>query len=345
VGANDMRLAVLGAGNWGTVIAQLAAQNGHDVRLWTRNPEQRDEINARRTNEKAVPGMRVHEGVRASCDLKEALAETELVVVVIPSQAMRQVMRAAGEHLKPHQIVLHATKGLEKGTRHRMTEILRQETSTKQVGVLAGPNIAGEIALGKPAGTVITSRYPRAWELGRRALASKQMMVFHGDDVLGVELAGALKNVVAIAAGMASELQVGENAKALLMTRGLAEVTRIAVTLGAAPSTFSGLAGMGDLIATCSSPRSRNHRVGAALVQGHSLDHILNNLGMVAEGVPTCIVARELARELGIDAPLIEKVYRVVHEGQPPMEGLDELMHVPAGRDVSAFGGPKATAF
>jgi glycerol-3-phosphate dehydrogenase (NAD(P)+) len=340
-----MKLAVLGAGNWGTVIAQLAAGNGHEVVLWTRNAAQRDEINERRTNEKAVPGLALHAGLRATTELGEALVGAELVIVVIPSQAIRQVAHAAGDFLRPHQVVLHATKGLEQGTRLRMTEILRQETSVKQVGVLAGPNIAGEIALGMPAGTVVTSRYPLAWELGRRALASRQMMVFHGDDVLGVELAGALKNVVAIAAGMASEMKVGENAKALLMTRGLAEITRIGVALGAAPSTFSGLAGMGDLIATCSSPRSRNHRVGAALVQGHTLSDILNKLQMVAEGVPTCVVARELARELGIDAPLIERVYRVVHEGLDPRAGLDELMHVPAGKDVSAFGGPRATAF
>lgn len=339
-----MRMAVLGAGNWGTVIAHLAGKNGHDVRLWTRSPKQRDEINEKHTNEKAVPGFAIDPNVRSTSELGEAIGGTALVIMVIPSQAFREVSRAAGEFLLPHHVVLHATKGLEKVTRYRMTEILRQETCVRQLGVVAGPNIAGEIALGQPAGTTVTSRYPMAVELGRRALSSRQMMVFYGDDVLGVELAGALKNVVAIAAGMAAEMGLGENAKALLVARGLAEITRIAVTLGAAPSTFAGLAGMGDLMATCGSTRSRNHRVGAALARGLSLQDILDKLGMVAEGVPTSVVARELAAELGIDAPLVERVYRVVHEGLSPVEGLTQLMRLPAGRDVAAFGGPKATA-
>lgn len=339
-----MRMAVLGAGNWGTVIAHLAGRNGHDVSLWTRNPDQRDEINRAHTNQKAVAGLCVDERVRATCAMEEAVTSAELLIAVIPSQAFREVMRAAGDFLQPHQVVLHATKGLEKKTRFRMTELIRQETSVKQVGVIAGPNIAGEIAAGMVAGTVVTSHYGNAMALGKQALSSRQMMVFHGDDVLGVELAGALKNVVAIAAGMAAQMKVGENAKALLMARGLAEITRIAVSMGAAPSTFSGLAGMGDLLATCSSSQSRNHRVGAALARGLKLPEILSQLGMVAEGVATSVVAREIAQELGVESPLIERVYRVVHEGLGPEEALAQLMRLPAGRDVSAFGWPKTPA-
>jgi glycerol-3-phosphate dehydrogenase (NAD(P)+) len=335
---------VLGAGNWGTVLAHLAGENGHDVRLWTRSAEQRDELNASHTNEKAVKGLSVSPRVTATTELGEAIPGADLVLVVIPSQAMREVLRRASPFLEPFHVVLHATKGLEKGTRARMTELIRQETCVRQLGVLAGPNIAGEIAMGLPAGTTVTSRYPRAVELGKRAFSCSQMMVFHQDDVLGVELAGALKNVVAIAAGMASEMRVGENAKALLVTRGLAEMTSLGVALGAAPSTFSGLAGLGDLLATCASPRSRNHQVGAALARGLSLHTILHELRMVAEGVPTSLVARDIARDLGADCPLIEHVYRVVHEGLPPPEALRALMAVPAGRDARSFGGPKASA-
>lgn len=336
-----MRMAVLGAGNWGTVIAHLAGKNGHEVLLWTRTPAQRDEINSEHRNQKAVKDLLIDARVRSTCEMEEAISGAELVVVVIPSQAFRQVMRTAGDYLRPHQVVLHATKGLEKNTRLRMSELIRHETQVKQVGVIAGPNIAGEIAAGLVAGTVITSHYGNALVLGRKALSSRQMMVFHGDDVLGVELSGALKNVVAIAAGIAAEMKVGENAKALLLARGLAEITRIAVSLGAAPSTFSGLAGMGDLLATCSSTQSRNYRVGAALARGMKLPEILSQLGMVAEGVATSVVAREIAVELGVESPLIERVYRVVHEGLSPTEALSQLMRLPAGRDVSAFGWPK----
>ncbi len=337
-----MQMAVLGAGNWGTVIAHLAGRNGHDVALWTRNPAQRDEINLGHSNQKAVKGLSVDAHVRATCEMEEAVSGAELVVAVIPSQAFRQVMQTAGDYLKPHQVVLHATKGLEKSTRLRMSELIRQETQVKQVGVIAGPNIAGEIAAGLVAGTVVTSHYANALALGKKALSSRQMMVFHGDDVLGVELAGALKNVVAIAAGMAAEMKVGENAKALMIARGLSEITRIAVSLGAAPSTFSGLAGMGDLLATCSSTQSRNYRVGAALARGMKLPEILSTLGMVAEGVATSVVAKEIAVELGVESPLIERVYKVVHEGLSPEEALSQMMKLPAGRDVSAFGWSKS---
>lgn len=218
-----------------------------------------------------------------------------------------------------------------------MTEILLAETCARQIGVLSGPNIAAEIAQKKPAGTVVASRFPHVVELGRRALSCPRMMVFAGDDVTGVELSAALKNVVAIAAGIATQMDIGENGKSLLVTRGLAEITRLAVAMGAAPLTLAGLAGIGDLMVTCASPLSRNHRVGAALARGETLEEILAGLGMVAEGVYAAVAARDLARAWRVEAPLLERVYRVLYEGLGCEQGLRELMTLPAGRDVARF--------
>jgi glycerol-3-phosphate dehydrogenase (NAD(P)+) len=337
----DAKVAVLGAGNWGTVLADRVARNGRDVRLWTREPAVRDEVNLRHTNAASVPGLELSPRVRAVTDPGEALDGVELVFVVVPAQAMRDVCKTVGEYLEPNHLVVHAAKGLELGTRSRMSEILREETCVRQLGVLSGPNIATEIARGAPAGTVIASHYPEVIRAAKAALSCDSLMVFYGEDLVGVELSGALKNVIAIAAGIAAEMDVGDNAKAFLVTRGLAEIMRIGVTLGADPTTFSGLAGIGDLVVTCASQHSRNHRVGRALARGVPLQQALDELGMVAEGVPTSGVARELARDLGVEAPLLEAVYRVIHEGLSPQNAVRELMRTPAGRDVALFHAQK----
>ncbi len=329
------RVAVLGAGNWGTTLAHLAATNGHDVTLWSRDPSQCDEINLRHTNERATPGFAIAHGVRAVVDLREATRGAALILFVVPSQAFREVARAAGEHLVPEQLVVHATKGLELGTHRRMSVVLQEETCARQIGVLAGPNIAAEIQRGEPAGTTVTTTFPRVFDVAREALASRRLMVFPGDDVLGVELCSALKNVVAIAAGMAAGMGIGENAKAFLVTRGMSEIARIALSLGAHRATFHGLAGIGDLVVTCASTQSRNHRVGAAMARGERLGDVLARLGMVAEGVPGAIAARELATSQRVDAPLLERVHRVLYEGLPVQRALDELMSLAPAREYA----------
>ncbi len=330
-------VAVLGAGNWGTVVADRVARNGRDVRLWTRSAEARDEINLEHTNERAVRGLRLHPRVRAVTDPRDALGVAQLVFVMVPAQSMRDMCKNVGDHFRPYHFVVHGTKGLEIGTRARMSEVIHDETCIRQLGMLSGPNIATEIARGSPAGTVVVSHYPEVVRAASEALACESLMVFHGDDLLGVELSSALKNVIAIAAGIATEMGVGENAKAFLLTRGLAEITRIAVTSGAHPSTFGGLATLGDLVVTCASEHSRNHRIGRALARGVPLARALDELGMVAEGVPTSLAAHELVRDLELAAPLIESVYRVVHEGLAPKDALAELMRTPAGRDTALF--------
>ncbi len=328
------QVAVLGAGNWGTTLAHLVGGKGHPVLLFTRDVAQAKEINARHENRRALSGLRLSDNVRAVTSLAEALDDVELVLVAIPSQAFREVCRRGGEHFRPDHLVIHGTKGLEVGSHRRMSEILEEETCVRQLGVLAGPNLAPEVAAGRPAGTVVASPFPRVVEAGRRVLSSPELMVFAGTDVLGVELCGALKNVVAIAAGIADEMRVGENAKAFLVTRGMAELMRLATAMGAEPMTLTGLAGIGDLMVTCASPISRNHRVGVALARGESLADAIARLGMVAEGVYASLSARALAREHGIDMPLFEHVDRILHEGLAPAAALEALMRLPAGRDV-----------
>lgn len=327
-------VAVLGAGNWGTTLAHLAGLNGCEVRAWTRSDEVCRAINDEHRNPQSVPGLAIDPRVTAGTDLAACVRGAGLVLVVVPAQAFREVARAFGAHLDPGQVVVHATKGIELGTHRRMTEILTEETCARAIGVLAGPNIAGEIARGDPAGTVVASRFPRVVAVARKALGSPRLLIFRGDDVCGVELASALKNVVAIAAGMATEMGLGENAKAFLIARGLAEITALACAMGARPGTFAGLAGVGDLIVTCSSRASRNHRVGAALARGVPLQEAVDALGMVAEGVPTTIAAHELARRHGIDAPLFDHVRQVLYDGLPPREALDRLLALRPGRDV-----------
>ena len=327
-------VAVLGAGNWGTTIAHLIGQNGYPVRLWSRDADQVEEIERTRRNARGVPGLVLSSEVRADADLARAVTGASMVVVVVPSQAMREVTRRLGDVLTTAQMVVHATKGLELGSHKRMSEIIAEETCAKRIGVIAGPNIASEIAAGSPAGTVVTSRFPEVVRHTKRLLSSSRFMVFAGADVVGVELCGALKNVVAIAAGMATAMGVGENALALLITRGLAEIAAIASSFGANPATLSGLAGVGDLMVTCRSKHSRNHRLGEALATGASLEQAIESLQMVAEGVTTAVAAHELAQARQIQTPLLEQVYRVLYAKLEPNAALDELLRMPTGRDV-----------
>jgi glycerol-3-phosphate dehydrogenase (NAD(P)+) len=225
-----------------------------------------------------------------------------------------------------------------------MSEIVCEETCARQIGALSGPNISAEIAQGKPAATVIASAFPRVVEASRRALSSEKLMVFASSDVAGVEICGALKNVVAIGAGMADELGVGDNAKAFLITRGMMEMMRLAAALGAEPLTLTGLAGIGDLMVTCASPLSRNHRIGVALARGEKLDDAVARLGMVAEGVYASRAARALASKHEVELPLFERIDRILHEGLAPRAALEELMRLPAGRDVPRFAASAGAA-
>ncbi|HEY6562496.1 MAG TPA: NAD(P)H-dependent glycerol-3-phosphate dehydrogenase [Polyangiaceae bacterium] len=332
-------IAVIGAGNWGTTLAHVIASHGHPVRLWTRDPEQRDELGRQHTNTRATGNLVIASSVEATTDLARATSAVDLVLIAIPSQAFREVCRSLAAVLYPEQLVVHGTKGIELASHQRMSEILQEETCARQIGVLSGPNIAAEVAQGKPAATVIASAFPRVIHVARSVLASTQLMVFAATDLTGVELCGALKNVVAIAAGIADELGVGENAKAFLLTHGMAEMMQLASAMGAEPMTLAGLAGIGDLMVTCASPLSRNHRMGVALARGEKLEEAAERLGMVAEGIYASRSARALARQYSLRMPLFTRIDRILHEGLAPRRALDELMRLPAGRDVPYFAG------
>jgi glycerol-3-phosphate dehydrogenase (NAD(P)+) len=334
---HPLRVAVLGAGNWGVTLAHVVARNGHQVQLWTRDRDQADEINLHHRSAREQPSLVLSPNLCAVLSLGDAVARAELVFMVVPSQAFREVCRAFSVLARPDHVVVHGSKGLEAGTLLRMTQVLAEETCVRQLGVLSGPNIANEVAQGKPAGSVIATRFPRVATLASQALACSQLRVFVSSDVCGVELLGALKNVIAIGAGMAEHLRLGDNAKALLITRGLSEMMRLVLALGAEPATTAGLAGIGDLMVTCASPLSRNHRLGVALARGVRLEDALRELGMVAEGVHAARAVRELSRRHGIEMPVFEHLDRVLHEGLAVDRALAALLELPTGHDLPHF--------
>ena len=321
------RVAVLGGGSCGTCLAHLASLAGdEEVVLWMRDGEAVREVNEKHTNARYLGDVKLSTRVRATTELKDAVRRSRLVIVCVPSSAFREVAGAAGEFVTGDQVLLSATKGLEPKTFVRMSQVLVEETCARKVGALSGPNLAKEMIAGQPSGTVVASRFTEAIVVGAKLLHSPVLRVYGNPDVKGVELAGALKNVIAIATGVAQGLGLGVNVRAMIITRGLAEIQRLGVKLGADPHTFSGLAGIGDLLATASSELSRNFRVGLGLAKGRRLDDILEELGDVAEGVNTTRVALELARSVDVPLPIIEGVGRLLFEGLTPAMILDDLM-------------------
>jgi glycerol-3-phosphate dehydrogenase (NAD(P)+) len=335
------RVAILGSGSWGSTLALLAAHDHARVRLWTRDESQRDAVNRHHRTGSEAAALRLSSSVDATTDLGDALAFSELVVVVVPSAAVREVMRAAAPHLRPSHRLVIATKGLEAETHRRMSEVVQEESCVRQLAVLAGPNIAPEIRRGLPAASVVATRFPMLEAELRRLLETSRFRLFRSTDVLGVELAAALKNVVAIAAGVVDALELGENAKAFLVARGLAEMTRLGIEAGAERATFTGLAGVGDLVVTCASRDSRNHRLGEALANRVPLPNALQQIGMVVEGVAAASAARRWAKEAGLELPLFEQVAAALFDGLPPRRGLERLLRLPTTMPVPepAHGG------
>ncbi len=334
---NDLDALVIGGGSFGTTLASLMTNLGRRVRLWVRRAEQADEINREHKNSRYLPGFELPADLEATTDLTGSIKAAQVVMVVVPSRQFREVARKIGDHVRGDQVIIHATKGLEVSTFKRMSEILREETCTLKIGVLSGPNLAVEIMAGDPAGATLASRYNEVIEKGQALFQGERIRVYGGSDVIGTEIGGAFKNIVALAAGAAEGMGYGENTKSLLMTRGLSEMVRFGVTVGADVLTFGGLAGIGDLIATCASPLSRNHRVGIALAEGRELDDILEEMGQVAEGVPTTKAVHFQAESLGLDLPIVRAVYRVLYEGKSTGEALAELMRLPVSDELAAL--------
>jgi glycerol-3-phosphate dehydrogenase (NAD(P)+) len=320
------KAVILGAGSWGAALAAILPA-AESVSLWARSESAAREIQATRENARYLPGIRLPENVTATADLASSLGGADCVVFAVPSEAMREVARSAAAHIPGGALIVSASKGLEDDSGLRMSEILGHELSTEgDIVALSGPNLAVEVARGIPTATVAASA---SSELARRCqelFSGPTFRVYTSPDIVGVELAGAMKNVIAIAAGICEGLGFGDNSRAALMTRGLAEITRLGVALSAQTSTFLGLSGVGDLIATASSRLSRNHRVGIGLGLGQSLPQVLADVAQTAEGVPTTRAICLLASKAGIEMPISEALYRVLFEGAAAKDSIPRLM-------------------
>lgn len=324
----NRRAAVIAAGSWGTALASVLADNGCEVKLWTRNQEQAEEINTSRRNQRYLPDFEIHPAIHATTSVEEAVQDAAFILLAAPSSAMREVARLIKGHASEHAILVHATKGFEPDSLQRMSVVIEEELPVwkDRIVVLSGPSHAEEVSRKCPTTIVVASRTAAEAMEAQDWLINPYFRVYTNPDVIGVEVSGALKNIIALGAGLSDGLSFGDNAKAALLTRGLAEIARLGVSLGANPLTFAGLAGVGDLVVTCTSRHSRNWRAGYMLGQGHSLEEVLSTMGMVVEGVKTTRAAYLLARRHEIEMPIAEQLYQVLFENKPPREAVEALM-------------------
>ncbi len=319
------RVSVIGAGSWGTTVASLIAANAPTL-LWARDPATAGEVVSRHTNERYLPGVRLDPRLEATDDLEQAASSAEVVVMGVPSSGFRAVLTRLGEHLRPLVPIVSLTKGLEPSTRSRMTQVVEEILPGHPAGVLSGPNIAVEVVQGLAAAAVIAMPDEHLAAGLQQVVHNRMFRVYTTTDVVGAELGGALKNVVAIAAGMAQGFGAGDNTRAMVISRSLAELSRLGVAMGGRPETFAGLAGMGDLIATCISPYSRNRHVGEQLAKGKTIEEITREMTMVAEGIKTSAAVHELAEQYGVDMPISREVYLVTHGQQPASRAFRGLL-------------------
>jgi glycerol-3-phosphate dehydrogenase (NAD(P)+) len=330
-----MKIGILGTGGWGTALAILWASRDNEIILWGHTPRRVEEIGRSRQNPDYLPSTKVPPNVRLTSELGDCAA-ADLIVFVTPSVALREVASNLWAELKNEATVLMScTKGIEHGSGMRMSEILAEKFPTNPVAVLSGPNLAVEVAHGLPSATVLGCRDETLAEELQATLGSSRFRVYTSHEIVGIELGGALKNIFAIPAGVSDGFGFGDNSKAALVTRSLAELLRLGVAMGGDARTFQGLSGVGDLIATCFSRHSRNRQLGERLGQGKSLADITRGMKTVAEGIPTARSAFECARKLGVETPIIDQVYAVLHEGKPPAQAMQELL----GRDQKSERG------
>ena len=323
------KVSVLGAGAWGTALAKVLAEKGDDVVLWARNGDVVTQVNERHENERYLPGAKLPETLRASTDLKAALDGSTMVVFVAPSHATREVAKLAGPFIGKDVPVVSATKGIENESLEFVDEVLAHELpkhAHEHFAFLSGPSFAKELANHTPTGVVIASKNSAVCEVVMRRFHQSYLRTYASEDVIGVEYGGAMKNVVAIAAGACDGLGFGHNTRAMLITRGLAEIARLSVARGGSPLTLAGLAGMGDLVLTCTGDLSRNRTVGMELGKGKKLAEILAHLGHVAEGVKTTKSAYDLSKKLGVDMPITSEIYKVIYEDKPIERAVTDLM-------------------
>jgi glycerol-3-phosphate dehydrogenase (NAD(P)+) len=334
VATSPARVAVIGGGSFGSALADILGHNGHPVSLWFRTPESASDFNATRINAKYLPGLTLSENITATADLVDAVRDAALILVCVPSPWFRETVRALSPALRADQMLVSTTKGIETGTFKLMTEILAEETPCTRIGALSGPNLAKEIAAHKLSGTVIASADAALVATVQEWLSCPYFRVYGNPDVRGVELGGVLKNVYAIATGLADALDLGDNARGMILTRALAEMSRFAEKSGADPLTFLGLAGVGDLVTTCTSPQSRNFRVGRLIGQGKSLDEAVKEIGEVAEGVHTVRIVNARLADMGIRMRILEGLHSLLFQGLPVRKVVEGLMSEPQMEDV-----------
>lgn len=319
------KVVVIGDGGWGTALALVLARKGHAVTVWGAFADYIEQIRAGRTNPRFLPGVELPPEIDFTAD-RSAAASADAVVIAAPSRYFADVVSSFASHIRRHTPVVSVTKGLDQRTGHRMTELAEELLGRRAVAALSGPSHAEEVARGIPSAVVIGCTDPAIATLFQELFISPAFRVYTSDDVIGVEFGGALKNVIAIAAGVCDGIGFGDNSKAALMTRGLAEISRLGCALGAHPATFAGLSGMGDLVVTCTSRHSRNRGVGERLGRGETWEQIQRGMVQVAEGVWTSGTARMLARERKVDVPITEAVYAVIYEGKSPHKAVEELL-------------------
>jgi glycerol-3-phosphate dehydrogenase (NAD(P)+) len=320
------RTAIVGSGGWGTALAFLWSKQGNEITLWGHDPERADRVRSTRENPEYLPGIKLPESITVTSDITDCAA-ADLIVFVTPSTALRSVATQLRAALSDSKVVLlSGTKGIEHGTGMRMSQILEEIFPQNTIAVISGPNLAVEVSRDLPTATVLGCRVAECAEELQRRLGSERFRIYSSDETIGIELGGALKNVFAIPAGVSDGFGLGDNSKAALVTRSLAELLRLGTAMGGNPKTFYGLSGAGDLIATCFSQHSRNRRVGEKLGRGETLEQILAGTHMVAEGIPTSKSAYECARKLNIETPIIDQIYSVLYEGKRPDQALQELL-------------------
>ena len=331
----QLKVGLLGGGSWGTTVASLTARNCPTM-IWARDEKTVDEINQRHSNEKYLPGAVLPDSLVASKSIEETVKNADLVIMGIPAQHFRKVLKRARPFIRPWVPIISLAKGLEIDTKMRMTQVIEMEMPGHPAGVLTGPNLAKEIAAGQAAASVIAMVDDTIASRLQTIFRSGLFRVYTNEDVIGCELGGALKNIIAIATGMGDGADAGDNTRSAIITRGLAELTRLGVAMGGQPQTFAGLAGMGDLVATCSSTQSRNRYVGFNLGRGRKIEDIINEMAEVAEGVKTVKVVMELAEEYQIEMPITSEVYKVLYEGGTVQRAFRGLLR----RDVGSEAEP-----
>ena len=337
------RVAVIGTGSWGTTLAWLLAGKGSEVALCTRTEAEACALRSERENKVFLPGVRLPDNLDITNDLAQAVDDADLVLVAVPAATMRDNLQRLRDHLSPDAILVSATKGLEPGTALRMSEVMCRELPEEswcRIAVLSGPNLAREVAAGLPTAAVAAAEDEGVAQRVQVEVMTSRYLIYTNADIVGVEMGGALKNIIAITAGICDGMHYGDNAKSALMTRGLAEITRLGIAAGASPLTFAGLAGVGDLLATCASAYSRNHYVGEQLAKGRKVADIRASMKMVAEGVPTTAEACRLATRYGVRMPITTLLHTVLFEGRDLQDAIAELLNREARPELGGMQAP-----